>query len=856
MSTGIVLDGWMDIDYRIFLITVVIGLVVWWVLQHPTWIARRMRPTETDAANCRRESLASICLLVGLLALGGYWHHGRWNWYSPNEIGTFACDQGAPCCIEAVATTEPHWLAPAETTEGMDYRAATVRTRLTLRVEKIRDGKNWRPSAGNLDLIIHAATLQVNSGDRIRVFGRLAPIGPPTNPGQPDFQWFFRAQSKLATMHVYCVEGVQVLEPADWLSSQILLMLRRRLNEITWQFLEADEAAFASAIMLGNREQLSADRREAFLKTGTSHLLAISGLHVGILAGSFYLFFRLGWLSRRNCLFATIAFVLFYAWLVEFRPPVSRAAVLIVLYCIGRLMGESSYTFNLLAIAGLIVLVINPLDLFNLGAQLSFLAVGTLNFGKDWVFWPPPTDPIARLIASTRPWPIRILNSIGRQIRTAILVSVLIWCVSMPLVALRFHLVAPVALIVNPLVLVPIAWALYGGLGVMIFGWFLRPAAYACGKFCEWNLAVVEWLIGIAQAVPLGYFWTAGPTSIATLVFYVGLFFFAIFPPSQIRLRWLMMLAVLWVIAGWIGPDQISSYWRRHHPNPLVCTFINVGHGTSVLLQMPDGSNVLYDAGSFGSSKFGYQSVAGVLWSERIDRLDQVVISHADIDHFNALPELSRRFQIGEVIVSPQMLTSSAAAVQALFSRLAAEKIPVRTLFEDAPTSQAQMLQASQSIHPRNLESNVANRVLPPNISILSPPQAGTGGSDNSDSIVLLVEHAGQKILLPGDLEAQGMTRLLSQKSIDCSLVMAPHHGSMNSDPTEFMQWSTPESVVISGGNHRIRESVVHTFAANQRSVFRTDQHGAVRYVISENQTEILTWDRHAWRSQVRFHPK
>ncbi len=854
MSAGIALDGWLDVDYRVFLSTVLLGLIGWCLLQNRSWIAGASRRAETSYANWRRESLASACLLIGLLGLGGFWHHGRWNWFSTAEIGTFANEDGAPCCVEAVATSEPRWLSPNESNEGLDYQKSTTRTRITVRVQQIRDADQWRPATGKIDLTIRAPTTHVCAGDRLRVYGLLVRIGPPTNPGQFDFQWYYRAQSKLATLHVDCPEAVQVIEPAGSYSPQLLSLLRRRLNEFAWHYINADEAAFASAIMLGNREQLSAERRAAFLKTGTSHLLSISGLHVGILAGCFYLFFRLGWLSRRNCLFATIAFVIFYCWLVEFLPPVSRATVLIVLFCVGRLLGESSFTFNLLALAGLFVLLINPLDLFHLGAQLSFLAVGTLNFGKEWMFWPPPRDPIQRLIASTRPWPIRTLNWCGRQTRSAILVSIVIWCVAMPLVAYRFHLVAPVALIVNPLLILPIAWGLYSGLGVMVFGQWFPPAAYVCGKFCEWNLALSEWLIGLGEAVPYGYFWTSGPTLTATLSFYVGLFFFAVFPPTHLRLRWIVVLAIGWLVGGWWLPDQIASYRQRHRANPLICTFIDVGHGTSVLLQMPDGTNLLYDAGSFGSSTYGYQSVAGVLWSARIDFLDRVVISHADIDHFNALPELSRRFRIGEVIVSPKMLASSAPAVRTLFSRLAAEQIPVRTMFAETPANQSHLLQASLKIPPHDHETNFA--ALPANTTILSPPQSGTGGTDNSDSIVLLVEHAGKKILLPGDLESEGMGRLLAREPIDCSLVMAPHHGSMNSDPTEFMQWSTPESVVISGGHHRIRESVVRVFAADDRIMFRTDQHGAVRYRIADDQTDISTWDRHAWRSQVRFRPK
>ena len=140
------------------------------------------------------------------------------------------------------------------------------------------------------------------------------------------------------------------------------------------------------------------------------------------------------------------------------------------------------------------------MDLFGIGPQLSFLAVAALTFGKDWVFWPPSSDPIKRLIAHTRPFHVRTFYWLGRQLRTACLVSGLIWLVAMPLVAYRFHLIAPVALLVNPLLLIPIAWALYGGLGVLTFGWFFSPAAKIFGRFCEFNLAWIEGMIGFAHS--------------------------------------------------------------------------------------------------------------------------------------------------------------------------------------------------------------------------------------------------------------------------------------------------------------------------------------------------------------------
>ena len=255
--------------------------------------------------------------------------------------------------------TEPRWLAPSEAHEGLDYQAGVVRTCVTLE----ECCRFVTATAGNR-LPVGWTSLFMRRPDRFPAEMRLAYLGGwskvdrhPTR-GSSIFRSFLSNERKVGFFAcVPCRFGARDSTGGLGPSQACLSNLRQRLNELTWKYVDEDEAAFASAILLGNREQLSAQRRELFLETGTVHLLAISGLHVGILAGSFFLFFRVGLVNRQYCLWATIVFVIFYAWLVEFRPPVSRAAILIVLYCIGRLLGENSFSYNLLAIAGLIVLM-------------------------------------------------------------------------------------------------------------------------------------------------------------------------------------------------------------------------------------------------------------------------------------------------------------------------------------------------------------------------------------------------------------------------------------------------------------------------------------------------------------------
>ena len=272
-------------------------------------------------------------------------------------------------------------------------------------------------------------------------------------------------------------------------------------------------------------------------------------------------------------------FVLFYAWLVEFRPPALRASILVTLYCLGRLLGEGNFSFNLLAIAGFIVLVLNPSDLFGIGPQLSFLAVASLTVSAEWIFGKPEVDPIQRLISGTRSPCVRIRNWAVRQCRMAVLVSFVIWLIALPLVAYHFHLIAPVALVANPLLLIPIAVSLYGGLAVLVLGAFLPSLATVFGELCRFSLGLIEWGVAVFQSVPLGHFWTAGPPGWSVVLFYTGVFFLVIYPETKIRSKWLPFCLMAWLIFAWMIPARWSSKGSVQRGEEFVCTFLDVGHG-------------------------------------------------------------------------------------------------------------------------------------------------------------------------------------------------------------------------------------------------------------------------------------
>jgi competence protein ComEC len=242
----------------------------------------------------------------------------------------------------------------------------------------------------------------------------------------------------------------------------------------------------------------------------------------------------------------------------------------------------------------------------------------------------------------------------------------------------------------------------------------------------------------------------------------------------------------------------------------LDCTVISVGHGCAVLLELPSGQTLLYDAGRLGSPHTAARSIAAVLWSRGITHLDAVVLSHADVDHYNALPRLLRKFSVGVVYTSPVMFEIDAPALSALSAAIRDSDISLREIY---------------SGDRLDVGGNCR-------IEVLHPPRRGVLGSDNANSLVLSIEYLGHRILLPGDLDPPGLDDLLAEPPLDCTLLLAPHHGSRQSNRPELAAWSTPDWVVISGTHRWDSSSTEAGYRAVGSRVVHTADSGAVRMSI------------------------
>jgi competence protein ComEC len=723
--------------------------------------------------------------------------------------------------VEAIAYETPQRI-PAPQPTPLRAIPGGERSRLRLKIVCIRDGTSWRPASGICQVTVEGHLFGVGPGDRLRVFGQFARISPSLNPGQFDFAAHARADRELVRMRSSAPESVSVVASAGrWRIDHFVNSIRDVSKRLVFTFVGAERAGLAAAILLGAREGLSADEIEPYLLTGTIHVLVVSGMNVAILASGLYFFMRVGWLSRRTGLAVIIAIVVFYAVLAELQPPVVRAAVFAVLVCFAAWSGRGGVAFNSLAFAALIVLVMNPADLFRAGPQLSFLAVAALVWIENWrrLRNSAAVDPLDQLLKAARPWPWRVVSLFGQTIGWLLATSLVVWFVTLPLLLNQFHVASPISVLISPVLWLVVFVVMWSGFLMLVLGGFVPPVGLFFGTICRMSLDALERLVDFAEQAPGGHFFVPGPSWWWVLAFYAALLAALIRGRTWLPPRWQLAALGAWIVVG-LAPPLVRGAQR----NALECSFVAVGHGACVVLESPTGETLLYDAGSLGSPAFVTQTIASYLWRRGIMRLDGIVISHADIDHYNAVPGLLERFAVGAIYVSPMMFDG----------------------FDDRPTRGPEVLLEAiraAGVPIREVWSGDRLRLGPDTtLHVIHPPRQGVLGSDNANSITLAVEHAGRSVLLPGDLESPGIEDVMAELPYNCDVLLAPHHGSRRSDPPGFAAWSTPNWVVISGGGSSDVRPVVETYERAGANVLLTNECGAVHFSIREGPIKIASW--------------
>ncbi len=837
---------------------------------------------------------ASVFLLASTASCFAAHHHVWWRYYPSDEISFFAASSHPMACLRGIVMEEPR-IQPPPPPNPMDLPRPFPTTILSLRATGIRDGSQWRSVTGQVTLYVQGELRGVYAGDVVEVYGHL--YGPPvlSNPGETDFGLFRRTHRRLAALQADHPNCVVKLDRVSWLSPRLLLgRIRGYHTRKLEEMLSAAHREIAAAVLLGVREGIDPELSLAFFETSTLHLLAISGLHVGLLAvlargmGNLF-FYRWRWVV------VTIATcVLIYITLAETRPSVVRAGTLVLLGCLSYLLARQALSFNLLGATGLVLLMVNPAQLFQAGTHLTFLATAA-------ILWYDRSPLAAEGPVSTR-WllvpPGRLARMGARFVqllRKAFLINIWVWLIVSPYLASKFHVLPILAPLLTVPLLPVLAIILATAIAALIIGWIFPMGATPFAWICDIAISLLSGIVQESRRVPYSYFWVAGPPLWWTAGFYAILALLAATPFLRRQKRWALLL-LSWIVGGIIVPLV------RPSESAFRCTFVSVGHGLLTVLQPSKGLAILYDAGSMRAPHRTGPQVGQVLWSLGVRRVGAIILSHGDRDHYNLVPEIARRFPVERVFVGPQLAATLGENISASPTGDSRELAHGRTITlarrwhhtlpalrwsgniqvprrpansrdavvpgEGANQEHEQGVQALRDflnwagipIHVLREGDTVVVEGSDLQLRVLAAPSAPQIGDratrksaiDNACSMVIAAEYAGKRILLTGDLEPPGTDRLFARPPIPCDVVLAPHHGSRSSNPAGIVEWARPSAVVISGSRQWFRADVVIAYRRAGITVFHTQLDGATKIEVlkskdAEDPSQAATGKIYCW---------
>ncbi len=631
-------------------------------------------------------------------------------------------------------------------------------------------------------------------GLHCRLHGSLSPPSKPSNFGAFDYQQYLYRQSAHWVFTPDHFTASHCLSEVTDMKDRLKVWRHEGIHWIENVFPE-DVQGLIAALIFGERTLLEPDLLSSYQRLGLVHLLAVSGLHVGIITGTlFYIFIRLG-ITREHTYSLLIAFLPAYIILAGGAPSVIRASMmtLLVLICLKSKLPISP--IDTIAWVFIFLLWHNPYYLFHIGFQLSFLVSFSL------------------LVSSHK-----IFSKVKGAAFQLCFVSLIAQLSSFPLLVLHFYSVSFLSYPLNLFFIPFISLFVLPGSFILFFLSLWFPPAY--------NLFIIPFtsivtlsheVLNLAASIPEAQAVFGKPSLVIMGLFIITTY--VLFLSFEKKKRAIVAASSLWVMAA--GIQLAVPYLDK---NGYV-TLLDVGQGDSILIELPLREGVyLIDAGGHvafereewqeRSSVYdpGARVVVPYLQHRGIKQIDKMIVSHGHWDHYGGMFAVMEETKVKRVLYGNVPLEGEGE--RELFTAMSERKIPVYAVSEGDRWSTSGV-----------------------DFLILSPK--GNESSVNNRSIVLWMKMNGENWLFTGDMEGESEKRFIEEHGdVRADILKVAHHGSQTSTSPEFIKQIQPKAALIPAGRcNRFghpHSSVLETLEQEDVMVFRTDVHGSVRFTFTE----------------------
>lgn len=765
----------------------------------------------------RNRLVAGFFLVIGFVFLLGIFNIQRQSYFFDDDRNILSYTDRGKVTFEGMVTESP-----------IAYPDKNV---LIVRSLRVVENEFYSPVSGNIRLTI-PNDLNFRYGDFIRFHTTLKKIQNFKNPGGFNYERLMKMQGIYVSGFINNDSEIICLRKN--IARGIKLKLdefRLYLKKIIYKNSSSPQKEVIEAMIIGNQSGIPTEIRDNFTKTGTSHILSISGLHVGMVGATafFFVFLILKFseylMLRFNIVklaaISSFLIILAYALIAGMGITVMRATLMAFVFLLALLLGKQNDLYNTLAFAGLIILVISPEALFDISFQLSFMAVLSI------IYIVPRFSHFTVNKNTTAPL---LMQSVIRYIYLMILVCAAATIGTLPLVMYYFNRVSCVTIIAN-LIAVPLLGTLSLALSMFcilfslfsatIAGYFVQLASFSAQiSICAINnLANLSW-----SALTV-----TKPNLMEIVLFYLLIFLIIELIDERKKeatnnkhssfsfplLKYSLLIAVLFFAA-----DVTYLTLRDKLSAELKVTVIDVGQGNSTLVEFPGGKNMIIDGGGFPESFFdtGRAIVAPFLWYKRLSRIDTAVLSHPHPDHLRGLIYILNNFNVRQVWKSDLPMD-----------------LNTFPQWEKAVKSNGINIYRASGKSPEETFNGVRIKVLwPPEYSAKDFNNL-SHEETNDSSLVLKITFGKISFLIPGDISSDIENRLVkSGADLKSDVLVVPHHGSSHSSSAEFIKSVACRYAVVSAGKSNVfkhpHPSVLQRYEKAGAKILRTDIDGATAF--------------------------
>jgi len=627
-------------------------------------------------------------------------------------------------------------------------------------------------------------------GKRVEVSGILEEPEPNRNPKLFNYKLYLKSQ-KINSMLYGSIDQLKFLESQNSIP-KLVGQLRHKIITNSYKIMSEKESGILLGILFGQKDYVDDEVNQSFQEVGVAHILAVSGLNVGIV----YLFMnRL--LKGITLHFRTIIIVLalfVHMMITGNTPSVARATFMILMYILSQFFDRKYDSISAIFFAALIMLIVNPIQLMMTGFQLSFLAVLSIALLYKPI--------LSKMKYIPEYWAELIAVTIAAQIGI------------LPITVYYFNIISPWAPLVNLPIVIILGYLVPVGMLVILISFFSIGVAGFLGYFLQIGVVLMTKIAEFAGYLPFSVLKMVSPSAFTTAVFYLVIILSLLSKQYFVKAKYSKRNYIFALLAIYI----IVQMGRSIIPDKMELTFLDVGQGDCSIIRTPGGQTVLIDGGGNREGGFdvGEKILVPYLLKNGIRKIDLIFISHFHKDHMGGLISVLENMKTETLIIGEQ--PERTEEYDLILSKCKEKNVKV------------QVMSVGETVI---LEKDMSFKVLHPSDSLIT----NSRDDINNNSLVVLMEYKNMRTLFTGDIEAEAESHIVQNyPDLKVDILKIPHHGSKNSSSQELLDLLEPRIAVIQVGRNNFGhpdETVLEKLENRNISLYRNDLNGAIIITIS-----------------------